>query len=113
MICGRNLMDREKMRQQAKVLREKKLARIAQVAKQLRPHVEKGVVKYNEPSSYKPKEVRSFVIPPSPQRIRSVMPMAQQSPQQQEMQQQQINPQKIVRRQPGGCSGCKRKIGGK
>lgn len=115
MICtGGKRVNKEKMRHQAKLLREKKLARMAKVAKRLRPRVEKGVVKYDLPVPNKPKEIRNFAVPPPAKRIvRQVVPKSQQTDQQQDTKQQQINPQKIVRRRNRGCSGCRRKIGGK
>ncbi len=101
-------MDREKMIRQAKILKDKKLARMAQLSKQLRPQVEAGVVKYAAPIA---KQIaRQFASPPPPIRTaRTVVPKAQQTPQQQEQQQQSINPKKIVRQQKG-CSGCRRKL---
>lgn len=97
-------MDRQKMIRQAKILKDKKLARMAQLSKQLRPQVEAGVVKYAAPIA------RQFASPPPPIRTaRTVVPKAQQTPQQQEQQQQSINPKKIVRQQKG-CSGCSRKL---
>lgn len=108
------MVNREKMRRQARLLREKKLARMAKVAKRLRPLVEKGVVKYDMPVPRKPKEIRTFASPPPAKRvIRQVVPQAQQTEQQQETRQQQINPTKIVRKRSKGCSGCRRKIGGR
>ncbi|MHA2279509.1 MAG: hypothetical protein ACXAC5_01270 [Promethearchaeota archaeon] len=77
---------------------------MAKIAKQLRPKVEGGVVKYDTPQQ------RQFAPPPPPVRpARSIMPQTSSS-QQQQAQQQKINPQKIVRRSKG-CSGCRRKIG--
>lgn len=95
---------------QAKILRDKKLARMAKVAKELRPTVQQGVVKYEAPVVKRIKEVRQFAAPPPPIRTaRTVVPKATPQP---ETQQQNINPQKVVRRQKG-CSGCRRKIGGR
>ncbi len=102
-------MDRQKMMRQAKVLRDKKLARMARLGKQLRPQVEAGVVKHVTPVIEQSKEVKKFAAPPTPVRaVRAVVPKSQQTPQQQEMRQQNVNPKKIVRKQKG-CSGCRRK----
>jgi len=102
-------MNRKKMIQQAKVLRDKKHARMATVAKQLRPKVEGGVVKYDKPQ---PQETRQFAAPPPPTRApRPVLPK-EKSEQTQQTQQQKINPQTVVRRSKG-CSGCRRKLGKK
>ena len=104
-------MDRQKMMRQAKILRDKKLARMARLGKQLRPQVEAGVVKYAAPVVKQIQEVRQFASPPPPVRTaRMVVPKAQQSPKQQEMTQQQVNPKKVIRKQKG-CSGCRRNIG--
>lgn len=76
---------------------------MAKIAKQLRPKVEDGVVKYDIPQ-------KKFSAPPlSVRPARSIMPQST-SPQQQQQTQQKINPKKIVRRDQG-CSGCRRKIG--
>lgn len=96
---------------QAKVLRDKKLARMAKIAKTIRPTVSRGVVKYNAPVVKKIKEVQQFAAPPPPIRTaRTMAPKGQQVSS--ETQQQRVSPQKVVRRQKG-CSGCRRKIGGK
>lgn len=103
-------MDRKKMMQQAKVLRDKKYARMKIVAKQLRPKVENGVVKYDKPQS---QEVRKFAAPPLPVKsARPVLPAQHKSEQSQQAQQQKINPQTVTRRSKG-CSGCRRKSGSK
>lgn len=103
-------MDRQKMIRQAKVLKDKKLARMAKLGKQLRPQVEAGVVKYSSPVVEQIPEVRKFSAPPPPVRVaRTVVPKAFQTEQQQEMRQQNVNPKKVVRRRKG-CSGCRRKI---
>lgn len=82
---------------------------MAKLGKQLRPQVEAGVVKYATPVVKQIPEVRTFAAPPPPIRVaRTVVPKAQQTPQQQEMRQQNVNPKKIVRKQ-NGCSGCRRK----
>lgn len=97
------------MIRQAKVLKDKKLARIAKLGKQLRPRVEAGVVKYTAPVVKQIQEVRKFAAPPPPIRaVRTVVPKAQQTQQQQDMRQQNVNPKKVVRKQKG-CSGCTRK----
>lgn len=102
-------MDRQKMMRQAKILKDKKLARMAQLGKQLRPQVESGVVKHEAPVVRKTQEVRKFSAPPSPVRTaRTVIPKVERSQQQQDMRQQNMNPKKIVRKQKG-CSGCRRK----
>lgn len=102
-------MDRQKMMRQAKILRDKKLARIAKLSKQLRPQVEAGVVKYAAPVVKQIQEVQKFAAPPPPIRTaRTVILPAQQTQQQQDMHQQSVNPKKLVRRQKG-CSGCRRK----
>lgn len=82
---------------------------MAQLGKQLRPQVEAGVVRYAAPVVKQVQNVQKFAAPPSPVRaVRTVVPQAQQTPQQQEMRQQNVNPKKIVRKQKG-CSGCRRK----
>ena len=102
-------MDRQKMIRQAKVLKDKKLARMARLGKQLRPQVEAGVVKYVTPVIEQAKEVKKFAAPPAPVRaVRAVVPEAQRTPQQRATQQQNVNPKKVVRKQKG-CSGCRRK----
>lgn len=105
------IMDRQKMILQAKVLRDKKIARMAKIGKQLRPQVEAGVVKYPTPVVKQIQEVRQFAAPPLPVRVaRTVVPQVQKTQQQQDMLQQNVNPKKIIRKQKG-CSGCRRKIG--
>ncbi len=102
-------MDRQKMMRQAKVLKDKKLARIAKLTKQLRPQVEAGVVKYSAPVVKQMQEVHQFAAPPPPVRAtRTVVPKTQMTEQQQDMRQQNVNPKKVVRKQKG-CSGCRRK----
>lgn len=102
-------MDRQKMIRQAKVLKDKKLTRMARLGKQLRPQVEAGVVRYATPVVKQINQVQQFVAPPPPIRTaRTVVPKSQQTQQQQDMQQQNVNPKKVVRRQKG-CSGCRRK----
>lgn len=102
-------MDRQKMMRQAKILKDKKLARIAKLSKQLRPQVEAGVVKYAAPVVKQIQEVQKFAAPPPPIRTaRMVVPPTQQTQQQQDMRQQSVNPKKLVRKQKG-CSGCRRK----
>lgn len=97
------------MIRQAKILKDKKLARMARLGKQLRPQVEAGVVKYVTPVVEQIKKVQKFAAPPSPVRAaRAVVPEAQRTPQQQVTQQQNVNPKKVVRKQKG-CSGCRRK----
>jgi len=99
------MMDRKKLMQQAKILRNKKHAQMAKVANQLRPKVENGVVKYEMPQA---RQIRQLA-PPAPKIARPVAPQAQgPTPQQQQDQQQKLNPQKVVRRSKG-CSGCRRK----
>lgn len=110
MTCTEKHMDREKMRKQAKILKDKKLARIAQLGKQLRPQVESGVVKHQVPVK-QVKKVQQFTAPPAPAPVspqRMVIPKSQQT-HRQDMQQQSVNSKKVVRRQKG-CSGCGRKI---
>ena len=101
-------MDRQKMMRQAKILKDKKLARIAKLSKQLRPQVKAGVVKYAAPVVKQIQDVRQFAAPPPPIRTDRVVLPTQQTQQQQDMQQQNVNPKKVVRRQKG-CSGCRRK----
>lgn len=102
-------MDRQKMIQQAKILRDKKLARMAQLGKQLQPQVEAGVVKYAVPVVEKNKDVRQFSAPPLLVRsARTVVPNSQQTQQQQDMRPQNVNSNKVVRKS-SGCSGCSRK----
>lgn len=92
------------MVQQAKVLKDKKYAQMAKVANQLRPKVQDGVVKYENPQP----RTRQLA-PPAPKIVRAVAPKAQTpTAQQQQDQQQQLNPQTITRRSKG-CSGCRRK----
>lgn len=103
-------VNREKMARQAKVLRDKKLARMAKLGKKLRPKVESGVVKYNSPVPEEVRKLRQFSAPPTPARTaRTVVPQSQQTDRT-DMQQQKVNPVKIARR-PKGCSGCRRKSG--
>lgn len=104
-------MDRKKMRQQAKVLRDKKLARIAVVAKIIRPRVQDGVVKYDTTIAQKAKELRS-VPTASPRTVRTVGPRSQPTEQQQAQTQQRINPHQVISKKKG-CSGCRRKLGQK
>ena len=108
MICTGGMMDRQKLIQQSKILKDKKLARIIALSKQLRPQVKEGVVKYPAPVVKQIQDVRQFAAPPPPIRVaRTVIPKAQ-TQQQQDMRQQNMNPKKIVRKQKG-CSGCRRK----
>ncbi len=102
-------MDRDKLARQAKILREKKMARVASVAKQLRPTIKDGVVKYDNPTVVKP-ETRQFAAPPAP--VRTVLPETRkqdvpQEIQQQKMEkiQQQINPKTQTKK---GCGSCRR-----
>ncbi len=103
-------MDREKMKRQAKILKDKKLARIAKLSKQLRPQVKGGVVKYSAPIAKQIQKIQRFAAPPPPltRAAQSVLP-ASQTQHQEQMKQQNINPKKIVHKQKG-CSGCRRKI---
>lgn len=101
-------MNREKLMQQAKILRDKKFARMARLGKQLRPEVEAGVVKYKAPTPPL-QRARQFAAPPPPTRsARTVVPQAKLTEQQTEMRQQQVTPTKVIRKQKG-CSGCRRK----
>ena len=100
-------MDKDKMAQQAKVLRDKKNARMVTLIKQLRPKVENGVVKYDRPQA---QEVQQFASPSPIRTARTILPV-QKTIQQQAQTQQKINPQKIVQTQTKGCSGCSRKLG--
>jgi hypothetical protein len=97
------------MAQQAKVLQAKKLARMATVAKQLRPKVSNGIVSFNQ--SQAPVNTQQFATRPPAvgNTARSVVP---QSGKVQTFQQTRpLQPQKVVKTQTG-CSSCKRKIGG-
>lgn len=97
------------MVRQAKILKDKKMTRMAKLAKQLRPQIEAGVVKYAAPVVKQIQEVRQFAAPPPPIRIaRMVIPKIQQTQQQQETRQQNVNPKKVIRKEKG-CSGCRRK----
>lgn len=99
-------MDRDKIKKQAKILRDKKMARIAKVAQDLRPKIESGVVKYNRP---RPAEMKQFIVPPVPVRVsRSVSPPTPPSPQKLEIKQQQIDPTKVTQVKRG-CASCRRK----
>ena len=104
-------MNKRKMSQQAKILRDKKIARMVAVAKAIRPRVKDGVVKYDTAIAQKAKQVRTFATPPAPRTVQQVGPKSQQPSDQQQIQtQQKINPRQVVRRKKG-CSGCRRKIG--
>ena len=95
-------MDKNKLMQQARILRQKKLTRMAQTAKQSRPTVESGVVKYNSPVPMKPTEIRTLsAIPPANKVARSILP------QQQSVSPQTIQPQKVIHK-TRGCAGCRR-----
>lgn len=98
------------MIRQAKILRDKKLARMAKVARQIRPRVNNGIVQYDSPTLDQPKDVKKFSAPPAATTARKVIPSSQTIPQQ-EQAKQSANPKKLVRKQQG-CSGCKRRIGG-
>lgn len=101
-------MDRDKMMKQAKILRDKKTARMATLAKELRPRVENGIVTYDHPVPRSSEQVRAFSAPPA-KPARSVSKQTQTTATQ--VQPQQVNSHKVVRQQTKGCSGCKRKIG--
>ncbi len=104
-------MDKKKMSQQAKILRDKKIARMNAVAKSIRPKVKDGVVKYDTTIAQKAKQIRTFATPPAPRTVHQVGPRSQQPSEQQQIQtQQKINPRQVTRKKKG-CSGCKRKIG--
>lgn len=100
------------MMRQAKILKDKKITRMAKLAKQLRPQIEAGVVKYAAPIAKQMQEIRQFAAPAPPappvRTARMVIPKIQQTQQQQETRQQNVNPKKIVRKEKG-CSGCRRK----
>lgn len=97
------------MMRQAKILKDKKMTRMAKLAKQLRPQIEAGVVKYAAPVVKQIQEIRQFAAPPPPIRTaRMVIPKIQQTQQQQETRQQNVNPKKVIRKEKG-CSGCRRK----
>ena len=102
-------MDREQMMKQAKILRDKKLARMAALANQLRsqsrpktepPKVKDGVVQFNQ---IRP-QTQQFIAPP-PARV--VLPKQMQT-QSVQPAPQKITPQKVQQ----GCSGCRRNLGG-
>ncbi len=103
-------MDKKKMSQQAKVLRNKKLARMIAVAKAIRPKVQDGVVKYDTTIAQKAKELRTFASPPTPRTVREVGPRTQPTERQQVQTQQKINPHQVVQKKKG-CPGCRRKMG--
>jgi len=105
-------MDKKKMSKQAKVLRDKKLARIAAVAKAIRPKVKDGVVKYDTAVAQKAGELRKVASPPTPRTVREVGPRSKPTEQQQIQTQQKINPHQVIRKKKG-CSGCRRQIGQK
>ena len=90
-------MNREKLIQQARVLRKKKLQRIAKA----RPTVNNGIVQYNTPI---PQKSTMSPIPPPNQITRSLIPKQQNPPTQ-----QIVQPQTIKRRVKG-CAGCRRTI---
>ena len=98
------------MAQQSKILQAKKLARMAAVAKQLRPKVAGGIVSFNQ--SQVPVNIQQFATRTPPvgrtNTVRSVVPPTGKV--QTFQQTQPLQPQKVVKTQTG-CSGCKRKIG--
>ena len=81
---------------------------MVKLGKQLKPKIEKGVVKYDLPVPRSTKNVRQFAAPPPPTRTARVV-IPKPNIQRQEAQQQKINPRKVTNTK--GCSGCKRNIG--
>ena len=77
-----------------------------QVAKYLRPTVDKGVVKYSSPI---PQDIRRFAIPAVPVPLKPVVRQAQQTIQDQENIKQTVQPKSVVRPRRG-CSGCRRRL---
>ena len=94
-------MDREKLREQAIRLRNKKLANSAEHPSII---VDKGVVKYTTPVPYR-SSVPAMQQPSQPQP--QPQPPQQPTPQTQEVKKESTpTPQKVKRR---GCGGCRRK----
>ncbi len=93
------------MIEQATLLRNKKLARMAKMAKQPRAQVQRGVVRYEVSTTQKPTEIRHFAVPPPPKRVK-------QAPvENSKVQPQKIDPRTIIQqKRTKGCSGCSRKM---
>ena len=92
-------MNRDKFRKQARVLRQKKLPRMA-AAK--RPTVDKGIVKFDTPISQKATNIRTLSQIPTPNKPQNSLlsPQPTISP-------ETTQPQRMPRKSKG-CAGCKR-----
>lgn len=99
-------MDRNKINEQARVLRAKKLAK---ASKPIAPQVQKGVVKIEVPLPKTSNNPKTYNAPKPPTHLAKKTTNAGQKVQQQTIKQQNVSTSK---RQDGkrGCSGCRRKI---
>ena len=113
-------MDKDKMMQQAKIIQQKKIARIRQLSKSLRPTIQNKVVKFDQPVNLNPNKTGQSmpVNPPPPQILKqntgtNLFANQSSSQQQQKPQPKPQNPPQPVKKEVRkGCGSCKRKLGG-